>query len=152
MVRLKKIFNLKGVTVNRLSEYSPSKNKEYTFNNSHFHIEVKGRRYSLGYKMIKAEATSREYLHINRYGGESGRSNNIQPGKYALGNNPNKISDWSTIQKVYTLSSMHYTFFMIKWKRNHMKTLISIKNNNKNEWKVETITASEGYYLQDLYF
>jgi hypothetical protein len=33
-----------------------------------------------------------------------------------------------------------------------MKTLISIPNAKKNEWKVETIVAAEAYYLQDLYF
>lgn len=33
-----------------------------------------------------------------------------------------------------------------------MKTLISIPASRPNEWKVETITATEGYYLSDLYF
>jgi hypothetical protein len=33
-----------------------------------------------------------------------------------------------------------------------MKTLISVPASRPNEWKVETITATESYYLSDLYF
>lgn len=33
-----------------------------------------------------------------------------------------------------------------------MKTLITIFKSTKNQFKVETITATEAYYLQDLYF
>lgn len=33
-----------------------------------------------------------------------------------------------------------------------MKTLVSIPKDLPNQWTVETITATEGYYLSDLYF
>ena len=32
-----------------------------------------------------------------------------------------------------------------------MKTLISINKDNIKEWKVETHSAAEAYYLEDLY-
>ena len=33
-----------------------------------------------------------------------------------------------------------------------MTTLISISKSMKNQWKVETITATGSYHLSDLYF
>lgn len=75
------------------------------FNNnaSHFKITLNDRTYSIGYKRILAEATSRNYDHLSRYGDLGRRSFSIRSGKYALGNNPNKISELSQIRKVLKL-------------------------------------------------
>lgn len=43
-------------------------------------------------------------------------------------------------------------FFVIEWKRYQMKTFISIPKDRLTQWTVDTITATEGYYLSDLYF
>lgn len=63
----------------------------FNYNFSHFKIELNDRKYSIGYKKIIAQGTNRRYKHLSRYGDGYERSFNIRPGKYALGNNPNKI-------------------------------------------------------------
>lgn len=75
----------------------------YSYNNSHFKIELNGKKYSIGYKKIEAESTSRNYKHLSRYGDQVQRGFSIRSGKYALGNNPNKIIDLSSIEKVLLL-------------------------------------------------
>jgi hypothetical protein len=80
------------------------------------------------------------------------RGFSIRPGKYALGNDPSTARDLTSISSVSQLTTPKYTFFLIHWQRYQMKTLISIPRSRPNEWKVETIAATEGYHLQDLYF
>jgi hypothetical protein len=101
---------------------------------------------------VEARATERNYDHLSRYGGQFRRGFTIRPGKYALGNDPNTVRDFSAISSISQLKSQRYTFFLIHWKRYQMKTLISIPKMRPNEWKVETISATEGYHLEDLYF
>lgn len=45
----------------------------------------------------------------------------------------------------------HFTFLLLRWERNLMKTLISIPHAAPNEWKVETVSAAEAGKLGDLY-
>jgi hypothetical protein len=101
---------------------------------------------------VEAKATNRNYDHLSRYGGQYSRGFNIRPGKYALGNDPSTARDLTSISSVSQLKSDRYTFFLIHWKRYQMKTLISIPRARPNEWKVETIAATEGYHMQDAYF
>lgn len=136
--------------INKLSHFSS--NDQFPFNNTHFKINYDGSQYAIGYKRVEAKATNRNYEHLSRYGGQFTRGFNIRPGKYALGNDPNTARDFSSISSVSQLKSDRYTFFLINWKRYHMKTLISIPEERRNEWKVETITATEGYHMEDLYF
>ena len=49
------------------------------------------------------------------------------------------------------MKTERYTFLLVEWKRYMMKTLVSIPVARPNEWKVETVTATEGYHLSDLY-
>jgi hypothetical protein len=70
------------------------------------------------------------------------RSFNIRPGKYALGNDPTDVHDFSSISFVSSLSSPRYTFFLVHWRRYGMRTLISIPKERPNEWKVETVSAT----------
>jgi hypothetical protein len=90
---------------------------EFSHNITHFNINHEGQFYSIGYKRIEAKPTSRFYDHLTRYGTQSPRSFSIRPGKYALGNDPNTVRDFSQIKKVSKLSSDRYTFFLIQWKR-----------------------------------
>lgn len=101
---------------------------------------------------MTARATTRNYDHLTRYGTQGPRQFYIRPGKYALGSDPTDIKDFSDIKRVSTLSSQKNTFFLIEWNRYKMKTLITISKSSKNQFKVETITATEGYHLSDLYF
>jgi hypothetical protein len=78
-------------------------NDEYPFNSTHFTINVQGKLYSIGYKRVTARATSRNYDHLSRYGTQYSRQFSIRPGKYALGNDPNQIIDFSHIKKVSKL-------------------------------------------------
>ena len=75
----------------------------FSHNQSHLKIYLNNKQYSIGYKKIIAEGTNRNYQHLSRYGDQNGRAFNIKSGKYALGNNPNKISDFSTIRNVFYL-------------------------------------------------
>lgn len=75
----------------------------FSHNNTHLKIALNSKTYSIGYKRIIAEATGRSYDHLSRYGDQIHRSFSIRPGKYALGNNPNKISDLTQIRKVLKL-------------------------------------------------
>ena len=101
---------------------------------------------------MTARGTPRHYDHLSRYGQQVSRSFNIRPGKYALGNDPSTVVDFSEIKKVSQLESARMVFFIIEWKRYQMKTFISIPRDFPNQWTVDTITATEGYYLSDLYF
>lgn len=100
--------------------------KDFNFNSTHFKIELNGSKYSIGYKKIIAEGTSRNYAHLSRYGDQFQRSFHIKSGKYALGNDPNKVSDFTHINKVLRLDSKRNIIFLIKWNREGMKTLITI--------------------------
>lgn len=82
-----------------------------------------------------------------RDGRQVPRSFSIRPGKYALGNDPSTVTDFSEIGKVSQLVSDRYRFILIHWKRYKMTSLISIPHARRNEWRVETITATEAYYL-----
>lgn len=101
---------------------------------------------------MTARGTPRRYDHLSRYGQLAGRSFNIRPGKYALGNDPSTAIDFSEIKRVSQLESQRMMFFVIEWKRYQMKTFISIPKDRLTQWTVDTITATEGYYLSDLYF
>jgi len=89
----------------------------YSFNDTHFNINFDDKRYSIGYKKIAGEPTDRSYDHLSRYGDQVPRRFSIRSGKYALGNNPNKIEDLSTIAKVHILDSEKLKIFIIKWRR-----------------------------------
>ena len=77
--------------------------EEYQFTSTHFNIIVHGKPYSIGYKRVEARPTSRHYDHLSRYGQQYARTFSIRPGKYALGNDPNDIRDFSEIKKVSSL-------------------------------------------------
>lgn len=111
-------------TSNSLQPFTPS--EEYSHTDTHFRIKHSGREYLLGYKRVKAGSTDRHYEHLSRYGGRQERSFSIRPGKYALGNDPNDIKDFSSILRVSSLQSQRYRFFLIHWHRYGMKTIISI--------------------------
>lgn len=66
-------------------------------------MKVKGSPYSIGYKRVTARGTNRVYDHLSRFGTQGPRQFNIRPGKYALGNDPNDIKDFSFIKKVSKL-------------------------------------------------
>lgn len=89
---------------------------------------------------------------MSRYGDQYDRTFHIRSGKYALGNDPNKISDFTQINKVLKLESKKNIIILVKWNREGMKTLITINKAQMNEWKVDTHSASEAYNLEDLYF
>jgi hypothetical protein len=91
-IRLKQNNNWTG-KVNRLQVFTP--NNEYSYNNTHFIVNYEGQHYALGFKRVVARATNRNYDHLSRYGGQYSRSFSIRPGKYALGNDPNQIRDFS---------------------------------------------------------
>lgn len=112
------------------------------FNDTHLKLELHGKRYALGYKKIVAEGTNRQYDHLSRYGDQTPRSFHIRSGKYALGNNPNLISDFTQINKVLKLESKRNIIVLVKWNREGMKTLITIDKTKQNEWKVETLSAA----------
>jgi hypothetical protein len=101
----------------------------FTYNSTHFKIELHGVQYAIGYKKVIAESTNRYYAHLSRYGDQYERSFNIRSGKYALGNDPNKISDLTEINKVLKLESKRNYIFLVKWNREGMKTLITIKKD-----------------------
>jgi len=77
--------------------------KMFSFNDTHFKIELNNSKYSIGYKKIIAEGTNRNYAHLSRYGDQYQRQFHIRSGKYALGNDPNRISDLTQINKVLKL-------------------------------------------------
>lgn len=108
----------------------------FTYNSTHFKIELNGSRYSIGYKKIVAEATSRHYAHLSRYGDQYERSFSIRSGKYALGNDPNRVSDLTEINKVLILESKRNFIVLVRWNREGMKTLITVNKAQVNEWKV----------------
>lgn len=99
------------------------------FNNTHFKIKLKGKQYYVGYKSVKAQSTPRSYDHLSRYGTTRPRTFNINSGKYALGNNPNDKSDYSLIHKVLELETDKMIKIVIKWKRQQMKTVVTILKN-----------------------
>ena len=41
--------------------------------------------------------------------------------------------------------------FIVKWKRADMKTIITIRKDKANQWKVETHSAIEGPGTHDMY-
>lgn len=108
----------------------------FNFNSTHFKIELNNSKYSIGYKKIIAEGTNRQYSHLSRYGEQYQRQFNIRSGKYALGNDPNKISDLTQISKVLKLESKRNIIILVKWNREGMKTVIKINKEQMNEWKV----------------
>lgn len=117
-------------------------NPYFRHNTTHLIINHEGNDYALGYKKVKAGPTARNYDHLSRYGDQHRRSFSIRPGKYALGNDPNQIKDFTSIKSITWLKSIHYTFLLVHWKRYHMTTLVSIPLTRQNEWTVETITAT----------
>lgn len=104
----------------------------FSHNKTHLKVTLNSKIYSIGYKKIIAESTGRMYDHLSRYGDQVNRNFNIRPGKYALGNNPNKISDLTQIKKVLKLESKKNIFLLILWKRESMKTFISISKEKIN--------------------
>ena len=92
-IRLKRIDDASEAKVNRLTQFVPS--EDYQASNSHFSISLNGKSYSIGYKKVGARGTPRYYEHLSRYGQQYARTFNIRPGKYALGNDPNDIKDFS---------------------------------------------------------
>ena len=100
-IRLKKVDSAKGITINKLSKFIPS--SEYQHTKTHFTISIDGKAYSIGYKRVGARPTPRHYDHLSRYGQQYSRSFTIRPGKYALGNDPNDIKDFSEIKRVSKL-------------------------------------------------
>jgi hypothetical protein len=73
---------------------------------------------------------------LSRYGDQYEKSFQIRSGKYALGNNPNKIEDFTQINKVLKLESKRNIIILVKWNREGMKTLITINKAKMNEWKI----------------
>ncbi len=123
-----------GLPIHRLGAFVP--NERFSSNKTHFKISIDGKEYSLGYKRVEAKGTPRQYDHLSRYGSQVPRQFNIRPGKYALGNDPRTARDFSSILKISTLESEHYSFFLIHWTRHHMKTKISIPKIRPNEWTI----------------
>lgn len=80
-------------------------NNKFYYNDTHFKINYDNKEYGIGYKRVGARGTNRQYDHLTRYGTQGARGFNIRPGKYALGNDPNDVTDISTIQSVSTLHS-----------------------------------------------
>lgn len=119
-----------SVRINKLAPFQPD--DQFSSNSSHFKIKYAGSDYALGYKWVEAKATNRNYEHLSRYGGQFMRGFSIRPGKYALGNDPNTVRDFSAISSISQLKSQRYTFFLIHWKRYQMKTLISIPKMRPN--------------------
>lgn len=78
---------------------------------------MQGKHYAIGYKKVIAEGTPRNYAHLSRYGDQYERGFHINSGKYALGNDPNKISDLTQINKVLKLESSRNFIILIKWNR-----------------------------------
>jgi len=138
-IRLKKVEK-NAAELNKMKVFVPNDNYRYT--ETHFVISLNGKSYEFGYKRVTAKGTPRNYQHLSRYGTGYIRGFNIRPGKYALGNDPNQIQDFSSIKSVAQLESKKMLFFLVEWKRYNMKTLISISKAKPNEWKVETITAT----------
>ncbi len=93
---------------------------------------MKSRTYEIGYKRVNARPTPRSYSHLSRYGTRSPKNVQIHSGKYALGNDPNSISDFSQIKKIYSLASKNEQFYIIQWKRDKMKTIIRIPRARSN--------------------
>ena len=139
-----------AVKVNRLS--TMPFNDQFNHNKTHLHIKHDGKDYFIGYKRVTAKPTQRNYAHLSRYGTQQTRGFQIRPGKYALGNDLNTAKDFTQVKGISWLKTERYTFLLVSWKRHMMKTLVSIPSLRPNEWKVETITATEGYHLSDLYF
>jgi hypothetical protein len=98
-IRLKKVEN-QGAT-NKLKVFVSNEN--YRYSDTHFIISLNGKSYELGYKRVNARSTPRHYDHLSRYGQQYSRSFSIRPGKYALGNDPNDIKDFSQIKSVAQL-------------------------------------------------
>lgn len=106
------------------------------YNSTHMLITINNKEYSIGYRRLNGDATPRRYDHLSRYGEQGPRSFNIRSGKYALGNDPKTEVTLSEIQAVYKLESDYVKKIIIRWKREQMKTIISIQNDQLNQWKV----------------
>ena len=86
-----------------LSEGVLSEDKEIKYNATHFTLLQGSNEYSVGYKKLDGNPTSRNYAHLSRFGEQKKRGFNIRSGRYALGNNIATEASMSKIRKIMRL-------------------------------------------------
>lgn len=87
------------------------------YNKTHVILDHKGNKYSIGYKRLNGDPTSRSYEHLSRYGDQFKRSFTIRSGKYALGSNIKTEVNLSKIRKVFILQTDYIVKYIIHWAR-----------------------------------
>lgn len=122
-----------------------------SYNDTTLILDINGRKYTIAYKRVVAEPTPRNYDHLNAMGNKSPRSFTIRSGKYALGNNPNKIYDFSRIDTVSVVETPTRFLYLVEWGRAGMRTLLSVEKQNNKVWNIDTLSAAESYKLNDYY-
>ena len=75
----------------------------------------------------------------------------IKSGKYALGNNPNKIQILSDIKQSSLVESPTLSILVVSWNRSGMKTVITFNNSDKSTFKVDTISSAQLPHHADYY-
>lgn len=75
----------------------------------------------------------------------------IKSGKYALGNNPNKIQILSDIKQASFVETPTLSILVVNWNRQGMKTVITFNNSDKSTFKVDTIYSSQIPHHADYY-
>lgn len=113
-----------------------------SYNDTTISLNVNQRKYTIGYKRVVAEPTPRNYEHLSANGGRTMRSFTIRSGKYALGNNPNKIYDFSRIHTVSMVETPNLSIYLIDWGRAGMRTLLTVEKQNTKTWNIDTLSAA----------
>lgn len=120
-------------------------------NKTHITLKINHKEYRISYKRVVAESTPRNYAHLSRYGSSVQRSFSINSGKYALGNNPNKIHEWSSVKDVSVVNTPSLSIFLVEWNRPGFRTVLTVNKSKTTTWKVETISSASSYKLYDYF-
>ena len=121
------------------------------YNNTHLTLSVSNKEYQISYKKVIAEPTPRNFEHVNAQGTKSNRAVTINSGKYAMGNNPNKISEWSSVKEVSVVNTDKLIIFVVEWNRAGMLTVLTLQKSNLKTWRVDTHSAAASYKLADYF-
>lgn len=129
----------------------PESGSALRHNNTHLTLVVSNKEYHVSYKKVVAEPTQRSFEHVNAQGGRSIRAPTINSGKYAMGNNPNKIEEWSSVKDVSVITTDRLTVYVVEWGRAGMLTVLTQQRSNLKSWQVDTHSAATGYKLADYF-